>query len=278
MAEQVLATNAPGEVLEEAAGFLASDPVRHNVILTLLHARVAYPEAGRYWIVSVDGQVVGVVFQSPVHFIATVTPMPIGAVAAVVDAIVDQGVELPGVSGEAATAARFAGHWTERTRSAAVPVQGQRIYEVEQVLPAAPARGALRQATSQDRDLIITFVQNFQAETGDAVVDATEVVDRRLPAGHFWLWDNEDEPVTMAALSDPVGAVVRVGPVYTPPDHRNCGYASALVATVSSAVRGEGQRCVLYTDLGNPTSNAIYRAIGYRAVAEVLRYDFAAGR
>ena len=30
----------------------------------------------------------------------------------------------------------------------------------------------------------------------------------------------------------------------------------------------------LYTDLGNPTSNAIYRAIGYEAVAELLRYRF----
>ena len=65
----------------------------------------------------------------------------------------------------------------------------------------------------------------------------------------------------MAARSDPVFAVLRVGPVYTPPGHRNCGYASALVATVSSAVRTKGQRCILYTDLGNPTSNAIYRAI-----------------
>ena len=162
-------------MLEEAAGFLASDPVRHNVILTLLHGRVARPEAGRYWIVSVDGQPVGVVFQSPLQFIATVTPMPIGAVRAVVDAIVDQGVELPGVSGEAATAARFAGHWTERTRSAAVPVHGQRIYEVEEVLPATDVYGTFRQAMKHDRDLIITFIQNFQAETGETVSDATEV-------------------------------------------------------------------------------------------------------
>jgi predicted GNAT family acetyltransferase len=31
---------------------------------------------------------------------------------------------------------------------------------------------------------------------------------------------------------------------------------------------------MLYTDLANPTSNSIYRRIGYRAVAEVLRYGF----
>jgi uncharacterized protein len=35
-----------------------------------------------------------------------------------------------------------------------------------------------------------------------------------------------------------------------------------------------GDRCILYTDLGNATSNAIYRAIGYHAIEEVVRYEF----
>jgi predicted GNAT family acetyltransferase len=35
-----------------------------------------------------------------------------------------------------------------------------------------------------------------------------------------------------------------------------------------------GCRCVLYTDLGNPTSNSMYRKISYSAVAEVTRYAF----
>ena len=37
---------------------------------------------------------------------------------------------------------------------------------------------------------------------------------------------------------------------------------------------GRRLRCILYTDLANSTSNSIYRAIGYRAVAEALKYDF----
>jgi predicted GNAT family acetyltransferase len=31
---------------------------------------------------------------------------------------------------------------------------------------------------------------------------------------------------------------------------------------------------MLYTDLANAVSNSIYRRLGYRAVAEVLRYRF----
>src|SRR5438105_2618077 len=48
MATEVLATGDPGLVLREAGAFLESDPVRHNVILWLLHGRVAVPAPGRY--------------------------------------------------------------------------------------------------------------------------------------------------------------------------------------------------------------------------------------
>jgi hypothetical protein len=114
MAVEVVFGEDPGWVLHEAGTFLASDPVRHNLILTLLHTRVAYPEPGRYWVARDSGAVVGLAFQSPVYFFASVTPTRAEAVAGLVEAIVEAGVNLPGVNGEAATAARFAGQWTER--------------------------------------------------------------------------------------------------------------------------------------------------------------------
>lgn len=51
------------------------------------------------------------------------------AVVAMANEIADSGVVLPGAGGEAGTAACFAGQWTERRRSSAVPVAGFRIYE-----------------------------------------------------------------------------------------------------------------------------------------------------
>ena len=273
MATEVEARSDPAGVLEEAGPFLELDPVRHNLILTLLHARASHPEPGRYWIVRVDGAVTGVVFQSPLSFVATVTPMTPDAVTAAVEAIAGDGVPLPGVTGEAATAARFAGHWAERTRSAARPVQGQRIYEVKRAVAAGPVRGRARRGVDGDRDLLVEWVRAFQADTGEAPADAAAVVERRLADGQLWIWEHE-AAVAMAGLSQAVADVVRVGPVYTPREHRGRGYASGLVAALSEATRSQGRRCILYTDLANPTSNGIYRAIGYRAVAEVLRYRF----
>jgi hypothetical protein len=63
---------------------------------------------------------------------------------------------------------------------------------------------------------------------------------------------------------------VRIGYVFTPRERRR-GYASVCTADVSQRALDAGRRyCFLYTDLANPTSNAIYGRIGYRPVADVM--------
>ena len=53
---------------------------------------------------------------------------------------------------------------------------------------------------------------------------------------------------------------------------RRNGYAAQLVAALSQAQLDRGKSaCNLHTDLDNPTSNAIYRGIGYRLIARSLR-------
>ena len=268
----VLATTDPAEVL------LATDPVRTNVVGTLLRQRSASGDAGRYWVVRPDDPL-GVGFQSPLNFSVSVTPMPDDAVDALVDAARDAGVVFPGVTGDAATASRFAGAWTERTRSSATPESGQRIYEVDVVRPPTGVPGSLRVADASDRDLLVDWLGWFAEDTGEPV-DPLTTVERRLPLGELFVWMDErhDQPVSMAALTPPMAGVVRVQAVYTPRHRRGRGYASACVAAVSASARAAGDRCILYTDMSNPTSNAIYRSLGYAGVAEVLRYRFAAPR
>ncbi|MDQ2671563.1 MAG: GNAT family N-acetyltransferase [Actinomycetota bacterium] len=273
MAIEVTFSEDPEWVLTEAEVFLASEPVLHNLILVLLGERLAYPEPGRYWLAKDGETVVGVVFQSPLDFAATLTPMGPEAAAGMVDAIVETDVALPGVIGEAATAARFAGQWTERHGSAAFPVEGQRIYEMARVPERVEVGGRLRNASLHDRDLIVAWMRGFYADVGQEARGHEPVVERRLAAGQFWLWE-DGEPVSMAANSNPVEGVLRVQAVYTPPDRRNRGYAGACVGNLSRRMRDEGYRCILYTDLGNPTSNLVYRRIGYNAVAEALWYRF----
>jgi predicted GNAT family acetyltransferase len=81
----------------------------------------------------------------------------------------------------------------------------------------------------------------------------------------------------MAGMGGPTPTGIRIGPVYTPPDRRRRGYASALVAAASQAALDEGRRQVfLFTDLANPTSNHIYAAIGYEPVRDVDEWSLVA--
>ena len=273
MAVEVSFSDDAGWVLNKAKVFLSSKPVHHNLILTLLHARVAHYKPGRYWVAMDGDAVVGVVLQSPMNFRAVVTPMEPEVVLPVVDAISDAGVKLPGVVGDAATAAHFAGQWAERQKSAVVPFMGQRLYEVDKVEQPTEVKGYFRKAVPDDRKCLIDWVRCFYTEIGVEETDAKVIVDRRLPAGQIWLWDSAG-PVSMTGRTVPVEGVTRVQLVYTPPKNRKRGYATACVASLSKQIRDVGQRCILYTDLGNPVSNSVYCRIGYRTVTEGIQYRF----
>jgi predicted GNAT family acetyltransferase len=78
----------------------------------------------------------------------------------------------------------------------------------------------------------------------------------------------------MAARRPPAAGVSRIGPVYTPPEHRRHGYGSAVTARAAFDILDQSAVAVLYTDLGNPTSNKIYRDLGFRPVADRLSVSF----
>jgi len=271
---KVLFSEDPAFVVRRAAEFLSSEPVLHNLILSILHSRVAQGDSGRYWIALHGEKTVGVVVQSPLEYAATLTPMAPRAVLAMVDAIGEAGVTLPGVNGDAATAATFAGQWSERCKSAATPFQGTRLYELLELGEVPPTAGHLRLAGPKDRSLMILWTRAFQDEIGESANDTVLRVDRGLAAGQIWLWDQNGETTSIAVSREPAQGVVRLSGVYTPPEKRKHGYAAACVHALSKQLSSRGYRCILYTDLGNPTSNSIYRRIGYRAVAEALRYRF----
>jgi len=62
---KVLFSEDPAFVVRRAAEFLSSEPVLHNLILSILHSRVAQGDSGRYWIALHGEKTVGVVVQSP---------------------------------------------------------------------------------------------------------------------------------------------------------------------------------------------------------------------
>ncbi len=141
-------------------------------------------------------------------------------------------------------------------------------------------------ATANDRELAVRWVVAFADEAlheGGPGRDRAEVMfDHRLssPTSGILLWEDGGEPQSLAGWGGATPNGIRVGPVYTPPELRGRGYATALSAELSQRLLDgrlfEGGRrfCFLYTDLANPTSNAIYERIGYRRVAESAEIVF----
>lgn len=200
----------------------------------------------------------------------------LSAVAALVSALRDRALTPSHVIGEGGQAEAFVGVWTERTGWPARLAMRQRAYRLDVVPPFAPASGHLRPATLDDADLVASWQQAFAVEALGRLALPTDPsrAARRIVAGEIHLWCEADGPKAMAGSARATAHGIAVNAVYTPPEWRGRGYATACVAELSRRLLGSGfDFCVLYTDLGNRTSNSIYTRIGYRPVRDFLMYD-----
>jgi predicted GNAT family acetyltransferase len=265
--------------LAATGDFLRSSPVVHNLVLSIADQRRTDGTPGRWaWAAAAGGEVVGAVAQSPTAFAATATPMPATAARALAVTLAESGADLPGLTGEAAVAATFAGAWATERGVPVRPTWGQRLYRLGSLRPPTGVEGALRPATAADVATLVAWDVAFETETGltrPAGIDRDEVIARRVAEGAWWVWEAGGEPTSGAFASPPLAGASRIGAVYTPPEHRGRGRAAALVAGISAHLRSHGApHCLLYTQLENPHSNRIYQRLGYEPVAEVLAYAF----
>ncbi len=183
---------------------------------------------------------------------------------------------LPGVSAQPHTARAIASAWERRTGGRASCSMREAMHALTEVRdPPHPARGELRRVEESERELLIAWEEAFCMEAGVGVPDqAARSVQARMDCGGLFVWDDE-RPVMALTLSPTIAGVARVGPVYTPPEHRRRGYASSAVAAVSRlALDTDAQRCMLFTDLANSTSNKIYASVGFRRFADWEEYAF----
>ena len=267
--------------LDAAEPLLLADEARHNLMLgvasTLRTQPGLYP-AAHFWIVRDDGgAVVGAAQETPPFNVILAQPGADGVLEALATAMED----IPGVTAAVPEVDVFAERWcAAREASPRVDVE-QGVYALEAVAPVPPASGGMRPAGEGERELLEAWIADFQREAlPHELPDAERVrriVDQRLheSEGGFYLWEDRREPVSMAAAGSRTPNGIRIGPVYTPPEVRGRGYATSLVADLSQLLLERGIRfCFLYTDLANPTSNAIYERIGYVRVCESRQVAF----
>jgi len=257
------------EFFARALPLLLEDEARHNLLLgvagVVRDRPQTYAEA-RFW--CVDG---AAAMQTPPRTLILARPRDRAALEQLVAAI---DVELPGVTAAVPEVDDFVELWGRPSKR----VFEQGIYALEHVMTPPLAPGAYREADDADVDLVLDWFTAFAEEvrhTGDMIRRAQIEARLESPEGGVGLWEDEGTVVSLCGYGSPTPNGVRIGPVYTPVELRGRGYATSLTAEVSERRLAAGRRfCFLYTDLSNPTSNAIYERIGYRRVCESAEIAF----
>ena len=262
--------------LGAARDFLADREAEHNLLFgishTLLTAPGVYPKPPYLAVVSDGIEVVAAAMQTPPwNLVLSETDRPAAADLFVEDRVSDPP---PGVLGPTALAERFAAGLAQRTGTPVRLRRRERIFELDTLVMPRRVMGGMRAAGRADRAVLVDWLTEFvdEALDGESPTDVEAIVDRWIEGSGrtMYLWVDNGLPVSMTGVGSPTPNGVRVGPVYTPRDLRGRGYASNLVARACQAAFGAGRRSVfLFTDLGNPTSNHIYQAIGFRPVTDV---------
>lgn len=290
MARTITRHTSVEDFLTDAGAWLTAREAEHNLILgicsTLRDAPAIYPHPPYLGVVRTDGEIVAAAVQTPPWPLVLSEIDDLDVLDVIVADVTDPatGEPLLGVVGPPPLASAFADRWVAARGGAWTVGLNERIYQLEHVIPPRPTHGAMRHGAEADRELINRWVIEFAREAlpveEQKRVEETAASWNEMTGRTMFLWEVSDEagpthPVSLTGVSGATPHGIRIGPVYTPPEFRGRGYASALVAQVSRAQLDAGLRfCFLYTDLANPTSNRIYQAIGYEPVTDALRIDF----
>lgn len=269
-----------GAFLKAAGSWLASAEVENNVMLTIASSIADGTRTLRepaHFAAVTDGEHIDCCgSRTPPHGMLITDGTAGGIAALAADAFSALG-RLSGVIGPPAAAAGFVQTWLALAGGRADISMRQRLHKLDRLNPDLPvATGTLRVVDPGERDLAVEWVLAFVREAlPDAPTsDIAEAVDRQLSRGTLYFWD-DGAPVAMCADAGSSGSIARINTVYTPPALRKRGYATAAVAALTRHLLGGSCRyCCLYTDLANPTSNSVYRRIGYRPVCDLDQYKF----
>lgn len=289
----------PARFLAVAAPLLAADPVLGSVIASVTERTArevaqgedSWAEVGapfeRWWVTVRDetGEVASAAMRT-----APFSPYPTFSVSmsteaatALASALHERGEFLGGANGALPGARALAAETARLWGAAMVVDKHTRLWEATRVdVPPAPA-GTLRRATEDDAELVLAWFTAFHAEadeqagrepdpdSGEHNTLASVLV--RIREGVEWLWEApEGEVVHLTGAGLPAFGVSRIGPVYTPKEHRGRGIASHVVGELTRRGLETGHRMCLFTDQANPTSNKIYAGLGYRPVVEMAEH------
>lgn len=254
---------SPSEFVDYHVPALETDEIKYNLILGILSRNLSAAEGFRFWTLGGRGECAVQTAGWPI-VLGALSKEQCEAFAGFT-----RDLEYSAAIGSGETALWFAAQ-AERLRISFANKIPQQIQVLQQVpvMPSVP--GFARQACEDDfgvfRNWWLAFIE--EAVPHDPI-PGDEALRKKLVEGSHWLWIVDGAPVSLATVGRRLKSAASVGPVFTPPEHRNKGYAGAATAAAVQAIFSQGHAAAcLYTDLRNPASNRCYAKLGFRPVCD----------
>ncbi|TDU90702.1 FR47-like protein [Kribbella voronezhensis] len=271
-------TGDPVEFKATVFPFLQKDPVLNTALLSNVEGRIQGimhdPEPPLFVSLHDGDEVVGAVVSTALRGII------LGALAddlvpPLVDVLADLVPGADSVEGTPTAAHLFAELFTARVGKSFRELRGLRLHQLI-TFAEQKAAGTPRLATEADLEVAAELFHGYSVELGHDSTPATadDWLRGRIALERVWLSEDRDRVVSLVGRNATIFGATRVGPVYTPPEYRGHGYASALTAHVTDQILATGSKACLFTDRANPTSNKIYATIGYRPIADFVGLSF----
>ena len=211
---------------------------------------------------------------------------PTGILDELAAAVLARGEVVVGLGGRRRTIELLARCWAARTGVMPTLRMSLLFHRLGTLTPPDGVPGASRVASVHDPvdvDLLARWWFEFEQETGANALAAStapdpEVIVRGAARGQVvTIWSNRDRDVAAAGHTALRDGSARIAPVYTPPGLRRRGYGSAVTtAAVRSAEALGATEVSLFTDAAYLPANEVYRALGFRVVAEFAEYEMPA--
>lgn len=263
-------------VVEHLARFEAENNLPVGVASALADGSLGKDDAELLLAIDAGGECAAAVVMTPPYRLLIAYGDDPAAREVLLSDMLARGVHPPGVVGPEPTAREVAAWWAERLALNAGPKMRQGVYRLSRVRASERTPGTVRPAVAADASLVVPWLEAFFSEAHVDVGTPADVFRTFVTSDYrrLFVFEVGGQPVSIAGLGARTPRGRRIGPVYTPPEHRRKGYAESLVAQVSaSALTAGNDFCFLFTDLDNPTSNAVYERIGYERIIQSAEYD-----
>ncbi|MBB4824359.1 putative GNAT family acetyltransferase [Sporosarcina luteola] len=192
--------------------------------------------------------------------------------------LIEHSIPVQSIISQKQWATKFSEEWERQTGQTAVILMDQGLYRLNAVKDSLiHSPGNWRVANEGDGPLIEDWYARFESDTHLPATEShliKEKVAKFLEDREIFVWEDEGVVVSMMKKARPTKNSITVTLVFTPADQRKKGYARSLVALVSKELLREYSFCMLYTDMLNPTSNKIYKEIGYEHIADSVHIGF----